>query len=191
MNSWDRYAEFLKDNHGSSRFKYFSYLPDFVMTISVPLLWNCTHSSLASRWTTGSSSGVSPRSLVSTERCAGEAASLSARRIELWRVFAICCFPYPTGKNCDCCPSIELIVKSVELAGIKWYAILSTYIHSIPTTPPWNLQHSLLMWNHASFSVSEVVGYCLSKWISRFWMSHSFMLSCLCPVERKAQLQRQ
>lgn len=161
------------------------------MTISVPHLWNCPHRSLPSRWTTGSSSGASPRSLVSTEGCAGEAASLSARRIELWRTFVNCCFPYPTGKNCDCCPSIELIVKSVGLAGIKlWYAILSTCNHSIPTPPLWNLQHSLLMWNHASFSVSEVLLFVKIN-LAILNESSIIMLSCLCPVERKPQLQRQ
>lgn len=40
------------------------YLPDLVITISVPRLWNCSQSSLASRWTLGSSSTSSSGSKV-------------------------------------------------------------------------------------------------------------------------------
>lgn len=41
-----------------------TYLPDLVITISVPLLWNCSQSSLASRCTFGSSSTSSSGSRV-------------------------------------------------------------------------------------------------------------------------------
>ena len=47
-----------------NRTRTFVYLPDFVITISVPLLWKSSQSSFASKWTFGSSSTSSSGSSV-------------------------------------------------------------------------------------------------------------------------------
>lgn len=119
------------------------HLPDFVITISVPLLWKSSQSSLASRWTLGSSSTSSSGSRVL--RGLRWAAAVWCPNEEKWRPvsaapssWSMIGFPSApgrereplggrarAGKKGGWWPSIALMANSGPRWGINgWYAIL-------------------------------------------------------------------
>lgn len=129
------------------------YLPDFVMTISVPRLWKSSHSSFASRWTFGSSStSSSGSSVLRGLRCAAAAAAAAAAWCpseEKWRPVSAApiscsmiglpsapgrdreplCGSARAGKKGGWWPSIALIAYSGPRWGKNgWYAILDPWM---------------------------------------------------------------
>lgn len=126
-----------------NKHKNMFHLPDFVITISVPFLWKSSQSSLASKWTFGSSSTSSSGSKVF--RGLRWAAAAWCPSEEKWRPvsaapisWSMIGFPRAPGKEREPLggraragkkggwwPSIALMANSGPRWGINgWYAIL-------------------------------------------------------------------
>lgn len=139
----DTICDNLEMNTTTTTKKNLVHLPDFVITISVPLLWKSSQSSLASRWTLGSSSTSSSGSRVL--RGLRWAAAAWCPSEEKWRPvsaapisWSMIGFPSApgrereplggrarAGKKGGWWPSIALMANSGPRWGINgWYAIL-------------------------------------------------------------------